>query len=358
MGNSIEQIYEQARKDAADAILNRIAPNTFKDVNGYRSMSLMEIGQSFLKLRRVPVAGKSKDEIAGMLLCGRDMSTSDFPLLLEDVANKMLRNEYGLAPEYWDKIARRTSVTNYKDAKLYQIGSANGMKELAEGEELKYGKLQEAAQTIRVKSYAEGLKFTRQMIINDDLSAFETIPQKFGRDWNLLRGDLVWGMIKDNAVMPDGNAFFSAAHNNLSPNPDQIGEDSLTEALLAFRTQTGIDGEPIRAIPKYLIVSPEQEIRARKLLTLTMATNTGDVNVFSTMGLELIVEHRLEGTAWYLAADPNAIDGLQYAYLGGTDTLRTNREDNFDTDSIKLGVRGDFGVAAIDWRGWYKNAGE
>ncbi|MDR2004151.1 MAG: hypothetical protein LBQ74_14060 [Prevotella sp.] len=354
---------DKKREAIEEAILQRAAPYAFKpkagEVNEYRHMTLMEIGKEMLRERGVNFNGRSKTEIAGLIIAGtRDLATSDFPLLLENAANKMLRQDYGLAPEYWQRIARQTSVSDFREKGFYQVGSSNGMKEIPEGDELKYGKMTEAKQTIRVKSYGEGLKFTRQMIINDDLSAFERIPQKFVRDWDLQRGDLVWGMITNNVKMADGKLLFSTDHANLSLNPASIGEDSLTEALVAFKSQTDIDGKTrIRVLPKYVIVSPEQEIAARKLLTAVMATKTGDVNVFATMGFELIVESRLAGGAWYLAADPNAIDGLYYANLDGQDGLRSNREDNFDTDSIKLGVRGDFGVAAIDYRGWYKNAG-
>ena len=76
------------------------------------------------------------------------------------------------------------------------------------------------------------------------------------------------------------------------------------------------------------------------------------------MGLTIIVEPRLTGKAWYLAANPNAVDGIYYGYLNGAAGLRTYREDNFKLDAIEFAVRGEFGANVIDYRGWYKNAGE
>lgn len=350
------------KRDAMEAaLLNRSAPSAFKieGVNDYREMTLMEMGKAILQERGISISGKTKTEVAQMILSGgRDLSTSDFPLLLENVANKMLRSAYQLAPEYWPQISRQTSVSDFKAKSMYQIGSANGMKEIPEGDEIKYGKLQEAKQTIQVKSYGEGLLFTRQALINDDLSAFEQIPFKFVRDWNLMRGDMIWNLIINNVKMADGKNLFSTDHNNLSATPAALSEASLTEAIVAFKAQKDIDGKTIiRALPKFVVVAPEQEIPARKLLTAIMATKTGDVNVFASMGLELIVEARLSGMAWYLASDPSALDGLYYAYLDGNEGLRSHREENFDVDSVKLAVRGEFGTAAIDYRGWYKNAG-
>lgn len=159
--------------------------------------------------------------------------------------------------------------------------------------------------------------------------------------------------------MDDGKALFHSGHSNLATTPAVLSDTSLEAALIALKNQTDIDGKrKIRILPKYLIVSANYEITARKLLAIVAPSSTSEVNVFSSLGLTLIVEPRLSGKAWYLSADPAAVEGLYYAYLDGNGGLRSNREDNFNTDSIDLAVRGEFGVAAIDYRGWYKNAGE
>jgi phage major head subunit gpT-like protein len=166
-------------------------------------------------------------------------------------------------------------------------------------------------------------------------------------------------MVTGNVKMDDGKAFFSTEHKNIAETADILSDTTLTSALIAFKNQVDIDGNrKIRVQPKMLIVSPDYEIAARKLLTVIAPTNTGEVNVWASMGLTLIVEPRLSGKVWYMSADPNAIDSLYYANLDGQDGLRSNREEDFDTDSVKFAVRGEFGVAAIDYRGWYKNAGE
>ena len=358
-----EEAAEKKARAIEGALLNRISSKTFAEeakVGGeYRGMTLLEIGKDLLTEAGIKVRGMAKDEVARQMIGMRALSVSDFPLLLENVANKALRAQYQLAPEYFDMIARETSNQDFRAKSMYQIGGKNAMNEIPEGGELKYGNLDEAKQTIALKSYGEGLMLTRQMIINDDLSAFNLIPQKFVRDWNLLRGDLVWGMVINNVKMADGKELFHSGHANLAGIGAVLSDTTLTAALLAMKSQTDIDGKTnIRVIPKYLVVSPEYEITARKLLTVIAPTTTGDVNVWASMGLTLIVEHRLSGKAWYMAADPNATDGLYYSYLDGQSGLRTNREEEFRTDSINFGVRGDFGVAAIDHRGWYKNAGQ
>ncbi len=355
---------DKKREAAEDAILHRVLPVAFplneKSAPGARElvgMSISDIANLLMSERSGKTEIRSKIQLADMIYKKRDMSTSDFPLLLENVMNKALRQDYTYAPEFWDQIARETTVADFREKSLYQVESVNGMDEIPEGDEIKYGKLKEAKQTIKIKSFAQGLMFTRQMFINDDLSAFSRIPDKFVLDWNTTRGDLVWNLLLSNATMGDNKAFFEAGtHKNLIT--DAFGETGLSNAIKSFKAQTGIDGKrKIRVQPTILIVSPDLEKDARKLLFVGInPTESAQVNIYAGQ-FNLIVEPRLSGNSWYLTTNPNAIDGLYYAYLNGNSGLRSNREDDFNTDSIKFGVRAEFGVAAIDYRGWLKSTG-
>ena len=352
---------EKKRTAIQGAILHRVYPSVFKLEKGaadYRGMTLVEMGKELLTERGVSVRGLDKMGVANLIF-GRAHSSSDFPILFEGAIDKMLRADYTFVDEFWNKIARQTSVNDFRAKNLYQVESANGMTEAPEGSEIKYTTLVEGKQSIRVKSFAEGIKFTRQAFINDDLDALSIIPSRFVKDWDELRGNLVWGLITDNVTLGDNKALFSADHKNLLTGAGSaLSADSLAAALLLFKKQTGIDGKRrIRVVPKFLIVPPELEVAARKLLTAVTPATTQDVNVFAN-AFDTIVEPRLtNATAWYLSADPNAIDSLYYAYLQGNEALRVNNEDDFNTDSMKYAVRGDFGTAAIDFRGLVKANG-
>lgn len=354
---------DKKRTAVEGVILNRVAPSTFKldeDARQFRGMTLVEIAKDLLTERGINTRGLDKMGVAKVVFGTRMHSTGDFPLLLENVIDKMLRADYGFAPEFWHLIARQTTVNDFREKALYQVETDNGMTEIAEGGEIKYTTLKEGKQSIRVKSYAEGIQFTRQAFINDDLGAFSIIPQRFVKDWDEKRGDLVWGLITDNVKMGDGKNLYSNDHNNIITGAaSALSEAGLTAALVKAKKQTGINGKRrIRVEPKFLIVPAELEVQALKLVTAITASTTKDVNVF-TNKFNVIVEPRLTNPdEWYLEADPMAVDGLLYAYLDGNEALRVNTEDDFNTDSIKYGVRGEFGAAAIDYRGTVKAAGK
>lgn len=357
-----EEAIDKKRTAIEGVVLNRVAPGTFKlaeDAREFRGMSMIEIARELLAERGINTRGEDKNGIAKIVFGSRMHSTSDFPLLFENVIDKMLRADYNFAPEFWHLIARQTSVNDFREKGLYQVESINGMKEISEGGDIQYTTLAESKQTIRVKSYAEGIKFTRQAFINDDLGALSIIPQRFVKDWDEKRGDLVWSLIMDNVKMHDGKTLYSTDHNNLITGATSaLSEAGLTAALVKAKTQTGLGNRRIRVTPKFLIVPPELEVTALKLITAITASTTKDVNVF-TNKFDVIVEPRLtNANEWYLMSDPAAVEGLLYAYLDGNEALRTSTEENFDSDSMKFAVRGEFGAAAIDHRGTIKSAGK
>ncbi len=346
------------RMAVENALLHRIYPAKFALDDGareFRGMSLVEIGRELLSERGVNTRGMDRTEVANAFF-KRSASTSDFPLLFEGIIHKMLRAQYEFAPEFWEKIARQTSVDDFRAKGLYSAGVVNGMKKIPEGSEIKYTTLQESKQTIQVETFAEGIRFTRQAFINDDLGVFSIIPSAFVRHWNTTRGDLVWKLVTDNGKMEDNKALFHADHGNLISGA--LNETTLAAGKTALAKQTDVAGSLIRVLPRFLVVPPELEIVAKKLVTATTPAKSDDVNVFAG-AFDVIVEPRLtDPNAWYLMADPYAVDHLYYAYLEGNEALRVNSTEEFKTDSMDYAVRGDFGAAVIDYRGLVKSTGK
>ncbi|WP_297409630.1 prohead protease/major capsid protein fusion protein [uncultured Alistipes sp.] len=346
------------RMAVENALLHRIYPAKFALDDGareFRGMSLVEIGRELLSERGVNTRGMDRTEVANAFF-KRSASTSDFPLLFEGIIHKMLRAQYEFAPEFWEKIARQTSVDDFRAKGLYSAGVVNGMKKIPEGSEIKYTTLKESKETIHVESFAEGIRFTRQAFVNDDLGVFSIIPSAFVRHWNTTRGDLVWELVTENGKMSDNKTLFHADHGNLISGA--LNETSLAAGKTALAKQTDVAGALIRVLPRYLVVPPELEIVAKKLVTATTPAKSDDVNVFAG-AFDVIVEPRLtDPNAWYLMADPYAVDHLYYAYLEGNEALRVNSSEEFKTDSMDYAVRGDFGAAVIDYRGLVKSTGK
>ncbi len=357
------------RAGIENAILHRVAPALFKleDIGReYRGLGLMDIARTFLQAQNIRTTGLSRLEIAGLAL-GLNVrvgfhTTSDFALLLADVAGKTLRRAYDEAPQtFVGTIGRRVTLPDFKPVKRLQLGEAPELLEVDEHGEFTRGTIGEGREQFQLATYGRVFAITRKALINDDTDAFSRIPMLFGRAARNLESAIVWAQITTNPVMGDGNALFSAAHTNLQTDGDVISIASLSRARAAMRLQTGLDGATLlNLVPRFLIVPPSLETVAEQYVGVITAATAANANPFSGK-LQVVTEARLEAaspTAWYLGASVDQVDIVEYAFLEGEEGPAIESRIGFDVDGLEIKARHDFAAKAIDWRGLHKDPGE
>lgn len=356
---------EHRRAGMESAILHRVDTKRFElteKAREFRHLTLLEIAKESLEARGIRTRGMSKMDIAARAL----HTTSDFKSVLENVVNKTLRAGYDSAPQTFRPFVRETQVADFKQVSRTQLGDAPKLKEVLEDGEFTFGSMKDGAEKYQLKTYGKIIGITRQVIINDDLSAFTRVPELFGRSAADLESDVVWGIITGNAAMSDGVALFHANHSNLAASGAVPSVTTLTEARRAMRRQMGLsddasDLQYINVMAKFLAVPPKYETESEQLLSSTMLPNqVTAVNPFAGK-LQLIVEPRLEiGSAadpWYTIADPSQIDTIEIAYLQGQQGVYIETKEGFEVDGLMIKARHDFAAKAIDWKGMYKNPG-
>lgn len=357
-----------ARAGIANALLHRIAPDRHKleEIGRpYRGMSVLDIGRAFLAARGMSITGLRKSELVDAMLGRGGMhSTSDFPYLLADVANKNLRSAYEAAPQTWLPIAQPVSVSDFKASNQLQVGDAPGLDEILEHGEFTTGTITEAREQVTLKTYGKMFAITRQALINDDLNSFGNVPAAFGRKARDKESDLAWAQITSNPTMGDGVALFIAAHNNLAILAAVISVTSLGAGRRQLRKQTGLDGTTLLNLDgRYLIVPAELETLAEQYVTQVTPAQSSNVNPFGPSGrtpLTVIVEPRLDANstkAWYMACAASQAPVLYYATLEGQSGPDLRQEEGFDIDGLKFRCRLDVGFKAADYRAIYKNSG-
>ena len=350
------------RRDAvANALLHRYSPTLFQlddSARQYRGMSLLELARESLTNAGVNTRGLSRDEVATRSL----HSTSDFPEILSAVTNKTLRQAYETYPRTFMLFCRQVLATDFKAMNRVQLGEAPQLLEVGESGEFKRGTLGESKESYKVKTYGRVVAITRQTLINDDLDAFTRIPAMYGNSIAQLESDVVWGIITANPAMADGNALFHANHKNLAGTGAALGVDAVGAARAAMALQTGFDKKTVLNVrPAFLIVPAALELKAEQLVAQNLVpADSTKVVPQSIRTLSPISEPRLDAnsaTAWYLAASPNQIDTIEYAYLEGQQGAYIETRNGFDVDGVEIKCRLDFGAKAIDWRGLHKNPG-
>jgi phage major head subunit gpT-like protein len=354
------------------ALCHRIDPQNFKlgeNDREYRGLSLMDVAEIFLRARGVRLTGMTSSERAAMALglSGRGgmHTTSDFPLLLADVANKVLRAAYEEAPQTWRPIARPVNLTDFKASKQLQVGEAPQLLEVLEHGEFTAGTITEAREQIQLKTYGRLFAITRQSLINDDTGAFGQLPAAFGRSARTLENTLAWAQITSNPTMGDSVALFDAAgHANYTASGTAISVDSLGVARKALRNQKGLDGAtPLNLTARYLIVPAAKETIADQFVTQITPAQGTNVNPFTAGGrtpLTVIVEPMLDATsatAWYMATDAASLPILLYGTLDGQGGPTIEQRIGFEVDGVQIKCRHDIAFKAADWHGIYLNAG-
>jgi hypothetical protein len=359
---------EIAYRDAVtDALMHRHSPGLHKLTDAareFRGLNLLDMARHALERRGFSTRGLSRMELATEALQKRAgpgyHSSADFPFILANVANKTLRSAYDSTPRTFTAWARQATITDFRPVQRTQLAGAPDLLRVPESGEFTYGTMGEGREVYALLTYGRIIGITRQTLINDDLDAFTRIPSAFGASAADLESDLVYSILTSNPLMGDGVALFNAGHGNLGT-AGAISETTLAEAYRLFGNQRGIEARQISVQPRYLITPPgSRSVEARKNVTATTPNAVAGVNAFAGR-LEPIEEPRLIPAAgadpWFLAADPNRIDTVEYAYLDGSNGVYTETRMGFEVDGMEIKARHDFASKAIDWRGLYRNAG-
>lgn len=316
--------------------------------------SLLDMAKDSLVRSGVSLSGMSKSEIAGRAM----HSTSDFPLLLSNIARKSLASAYAAEEQTFRPLARQRNMPDFKPVYELEIAGQITPEPLLEGGEYKAATVQEQQSSWRIYTYGKKIAVTRQLIINDDLDALSRIPQMIGRGMSLFESNEVWKLITSNAAMSyDNKALFHNDHKNQGSGA--IGVTGISDARKALRTQKDIAGNRINLRPRYLVIPTALETAAQTFLSPIQPTKNSDVNIF-TGSMSLIVEPRLDDASeqvYYVTASPEQIDMIAFGYLDGEAGPQVETVNERDPDGTVIYARLDFGCTLLNHRGFYKSTG-
>lgn len=349
---------EQQRGIIADAIMVRggimqATPETRK----YSGASLLSVARHLIGADNF----MSNNQVAQRAF----HSTSDFPLILENVMNKTLKMGYDETPRTFLDLGTRTSVGDFRAKHTYQVGDAPSLRKLGEHGEYQSGTISESKESYAIDTYARKIGFTRKMLINDDMSALVGVPRLFGAAGSRLESDVVWGLLLNydfaagaaaDYKMSDGKHLYHADHNNLIANV--LNKAGLSAMRKLGRKMKTLDGNFMNVTWDTLVLPESLETTADELLAGTILANvTGEVNPF-TNKLSYRIEPRLEvisSTAWF--AFSSMFKSFEYAYLDGDEGMYTEVVTQTDVDGLEIKVRKDFGAGFSEYRASAKSTG-
>ncbi len=361
----------------------------YNPVRGNRQLgSLLRLAEHCLMQAGVPqvqVSSLDPQAIARMI-CGSDpgnfgiFASSDGPAynvsgmfsnILLDAANVMLRRSYTEANTTFEVWARQApSIADFKDVHKVIAGELDDPKAVPEDGEFEETTHTDGKEKYALEVWGQIFSITWQAIVNDQLSAFTEIPTKQGRAMRRKQNKLVYQVLKDNAALQnDGIALFEAnTHKNLTTGSAVPSVTTLNVMEQKMAEQTGLNSATtLNLEPKYILAGRALRGTILELLGSTANPaspngNAGVTNIWQN-GLEPVFDAQLgaaqggSDTGWYLAADQNEVDTVEYAYLQGLESPALERVEAFTSLAIRFRQYIAFATKAIDFRGLQKHNG-
>lgn len=330
--------------------------NRVENANEFRGMSVLRLAEELLTRSGTSVRGMSRSDIATLSM----HATADFPYILADSARKQMLAAYSVAVPTYKAWAKASTTPDFKTMSRMRLSETPSFISVPEGAQISLGTMTESREQYAIATYGRGVSFTRQMLINDDLGAFNDLIAAFGYQASRLENKTVYAILNANGNMSDSTALFHANHGNLGTGA--IGNTGLDAMFTAMAVQKGMDGTTVLNLsPEFLIVPAAKKSTA---LTAMMAVGpnvkTSDQNWFAGR-LQVVADAELDGTStsvWYAACNPAIAPAVEYAHLQGAEGPQILRKENEDAIlGVQLYAWLDFGAKAVDWRPIYKSSG-
>jgi hypothetical protein len=283
-------------------------------------------------------------------------TTSDFPLLLQNVTNKVLMARYELAQPTFKLFASERNLNDFRPANMLRAGDFPTLLKVGETGEIKAGTFSESKETFALATYARQVRFSRNLIINDDVDGIGQVIGSMGDRVAEFENNVFWTMVLANPLLGDGLGVFHATHNNLATPGAAIAVASVGAGRAAMRKQKSLDGMSLNIGPKYLLVGPDLETQAEQFTAQITAQTTANVNKIGP-SLTPVVEAMITSDDWYLFADKGRADCFVYGHLNGASGPQVRTDEPFGVLGWAMECVLDYGVGAIDYRGAYLSEG-
>lgn len=343
---SVEVGTTSSRSEAIEnAIAHRIS-DAVKLTDGGKHFS----GLSLVRLAEKYLDGRLLGETDAML-AKRAMTNSDFPLLLGNSANKALQAQYALTTKSYEAYVRRATVRDYKEKSMVRLSSFPSLQQRLEGAEFKYGSMSEEAEKVKVEDFGIILRFSKQMIANDDLSGVARMMSEQSSAAARLEQRLVTTALTTNKKMGDGTVLYHNDHGNIAV-AGAIGTATASDAFIKMGAQKSVDGLDILGLrPRFVIVPPSMEFVAKAFFATVNATKTADINPFQNECTVLVDGNLNDPTKYYWVADKSAIETVVLYNIEGQTMPSVETRRRWEDSSLEIKVEYAACAEPMDWRG-------
>lgn len=269
----------------------------------------------------------------------------DFPLYFARTLSRKVYERYKYRRGDWRDYTFPDTAPDYSTMDRFRFTEFDRLVKRREKAEMKAGYIYEERKQLAVEDYAKQIDFSRRILVNDDLGAFNDIPRKMADSANRFE-DFFVSALYDNALTQAWLIGLGALY---------AGTGALTTANLAiawnaFVQRTDVRGNPLRINPRYLVIPPVLRLAADGIL---QASKIGEL----ATNMPNVLQGRLEvkedpyitwvgaNIPWYLFADPNDVPAVTVVRMQGYPRPQLYAKA---PDKMRMSTTGRLGRA--DWR--------
>jgi hypothetical protein len=341
-----------------------------KDPGEFRGMTLLGLARE--SLERVGVSTRRMNdariaELALMKRAGPGLATaSDFPVLLENVTNKVLLGAYEVTPHEWNRFCGQGSVSNFHEHNRYRKGAFGTLDAVNDHGELKNKAIPDGEKrAVSVGTYGNTLGITRKTLIQDDMGVFTDLAGAFGAAAMNTVEAAVWALVKANSGLGanyDANPLFHSSRANINTTASGLTAAGLDADSVIMARQAAPSGTTtLNLVPAILIVAREYKMQAAIIngdaFDPDASTKQGKTNPARGMFRDIVASAQLTGPRRYLFADPAVAPVIEVTFLQGQEAPQMESQEGFEVLGLQWRIFLDFGVNLVDYRGSVTNAG-
>lgn len=300
--------------------------------------------------------------------------TPSFPEALWPGIQEWFGNEYTEWQPIWQKLVKE--VQSEKQFEKYQGITEFGLAAVkSQGQSIDFQDPYQGFQKeITNINYALGTTITYEMMKFDQYNLFESLPQQLAKSVRRTEETVVHSILNNafsTATVPattaDGVSLLNAAHllvattgttlSNVPATSSDFSQSALEQMYIDVGRFVDDQNLPIVVTPRTLIVPVESQHLARKVLETEYEVGSGNntINPVSRarMPLDLVITPYLSDIdSWYIRTDVD--EGIVFQEV---DAVRLKRDNEFDTENLKFAALRFFGVAPVNYLGYYGSPG-
>jgi phage major head subunit gpT-like protein len=300
--------------------------------------------------------------------------TPNFPEALWPGIQEWFGNDYTEWPALWQNLVKE--VSSEKQFEKYQGITEFGLAAVKnQGQTIDYQDPYQGFQKEIVNvNYAVGTTITYEMMKFDQYSLFQSLPQQLAKSVRRTEETVVHNVLNtafSTATVPsttaDGQSLLNSAHilvastgttlSNIPATASDFSQSALEQMYIDVGRFVDDQNLPIVVQAMKLVVPVESQHLARKVLETEyeVASGNNTINPVSKarMPLDLVITPYITDTdSWYIRTDRD--DGILFQEV---DAVRLKRDNEFDTENLKFAALRFFGVAPVNYLGWYGSPG-